>query len=52
MVETLKTILETNIPEFPKQVSLNLPKIQLPKLQKTGPGVIQPTIQLPKLKKL
>ena len=52
MVETLKTILETNIPEFPKQVSLNLPKIQLPKLQKVAPEVIQPTIQLPKLKKL
>jgi len=34
MVETLKTILETTIPEFPKQVELTLPKLQLPKLKK------------------
>ena len=62
MVETLKNILDTNIPEFPKQMSLSLPKlkkvgstgsdkIKLPKLKKVGSG--QPgKIKLPKLKKL
>lgn len=34
MVETLKNILDTYIPEFPKQVELTLPKLQLPKLKK------------------
>lgn len=34
MVETLKSILETNIPELPKQVELTLPKLELPKLKK------------------
>ena len=37
MRDLVKTILETNIPEFPKQVQLKLPqlkKIELPKLQK------------------
>lgn len=34
MVETLKNILDTNIPEFPKQMELTLPKLELPKLQK------------------
>lgn len=37
MRDLVKTILETNIPEFPKQVQLVLPKlnkIELPKLQK------------------
>ena len=34
MVETLKTIVDTSIPEFPKQVELTLPKLQLPKLKK------------------
>lgn len=33
MVETLKTLLDTNIPEFPKQVELSLPKLDLPKLK-------------------
>ena len=47
MVTKLDKILIENIPEFPKQVSLNLPKIQLPRLQKT-----EPKLQLPKLNKL
>ena len=34
MLETLKTILDTNIPEFPKQVELSLPTSSLPKLKK------------------
>lgn len=37
MRDLIKTMLETNIPEFPKQVQLKLPqlkKIELPKLQK------------------
>ena len=52
MVETLKNILETNIPEFPKQVQLSLPKLNLPKLKKVGQETTEPKIQLPKLKKL
>lgn len=52
MVETLKNILETNIPEFPKQVELSLPKLNLPKLKKVGEKPEPPKIQLPKLKKL
>ena len=47
MVETLKTLLDTNIPEFPKQVQLSLPK-----LKKIGEKTETPKIQLPKLKKL
>lgn len=34
MVETLKSILDSNIPDFPKQVELTLPKLTLPKLKK------------------
>lgn len=34
MTELLGTILDSNIPEFPKQVQLNLPKLELPKLKK------------------
>lgn len=34
MVETVKTILDTNVPEFAQQVELTLPKLQLPKLNK------------------
>ena len=52
MVETLKNILDTNIPEFPKQVELSLPKLNLPKLKKVGEKTEAPKIQLPKLKKL
>jgi glycosyltransferase involved in cell wall biosynthesis len=34
MVEKLETILTTKIPEFPKEVQLQLPKLKLPKLEK------------------
>ena len=34
MVEKLHEILDKNLPEFPKQISLNLPKLNLPKLEK------------------
>lgn len=34
MVETLDNILTQNLPEFPKQVQLTLPKLELPKLKK------------------
>ena len=34
MAELVKDILDKNIPEFPKQVELTLPKLELPKLQK------------------
>jgi len=32
MVEVLGNLLDKNVPEFPKQVELNLPKLELPKL--------------------
>lgn len=34
MAETLKDLLGTSVPEFPKQIELTLPKLQLPKLKK------------------
>jgi hypothetical protein len=34
MKELVGSILDKNIPEFPKQVELKLPKLQLPKLKK------------------
>ena len=34
MKELVKNSLEKNVPEFPKQVELSLPKLQLPKLNK------------------
>ena len=34
MAEKLNSILSQRLPEFPKQVKLELPKLQLPKLQK------------------
>ena len=34
MAELVEKILDNNIPEFPKQIELKLPKLQLPKLQK------------------
>ena len=34
MVSNLHKLLDDNIPELPKQISLNLPKLNLPKLQK------------------
>lgn len=34
MVDKLNEILDKNIPEFPKQIELTLPKLNLPKLEK------------------
>jgi hypothetical protein len=34
MVEKLDSIFTNRIPEFPKEVKLELPKLQLPKLEK------------------
>ena len=47
MTTLLKQILKENIPEFPKQVSLTLPK-----LNKVEKGDTSPKINLPKLKLL
>ena len=47
MTNLLKQILKENIPEFPKQVSLTLPK-----LNKVEEGDTSPKINLPKLKLL
>ena len=51
MKEKLNEILDTKIPEFPKQVQLQLPKLNLPKLNKVQPSK-QPKLELPKLKKI
>lgn len=34
MTEKLNTILTNNLPEFPKEIKLTLPKLELPKLEK------------------
>ena len=34
MTELLTKILDENVPEFPKEIKLTLPKLQLPKLEK------------------
>ena len=34
MVHKLDDILKENLPEFPEQVELTLPKLELPKLEK------------------
>lgn len=52
MVETLDNLLTQNVPTIPQQVSLNLPKLTLPKLTKVGDQPKVPTIQLSKLKKV
>ena len=55
MVETLDSILSQSIPEFPKQVQLNMPSLNLPKLKKVGDNsqeLKMPELKLPKLKKL
>ena len=49
MVERLDEILTARLPEFPKEVALNLPGLNLPKLQKVGDA---PKINLPKLQKI
>ena len=51
MVETLKNILDTNVPNIPQQTNLSLPKLNLPKLKKVGSNEPK-KIKLPKLKKL
>jgi len=51
MKEKLDEILGAKIPEFPKQVPLQLPKIGLPKLKKLG-GEKKKAPTLPKLQKL
>ena len=51
MVETLKKILDTNVPNIPQQMNLSLPKLNLPKLKKVGDDKPK-KIKLPKLKKL
>tara|TARA_R110002020_G_scaffold86597_1_gene213865 strand:+ start:1463 stop:2848 length:1386 start_codon:yes stop_codon:yes gene_type:complete len=47
MKEKIDKILSNKVPEFPKHVSLNLPK-----LKKLGENKSSPTIKLPKLKKI
>ena len=50
MQELLESILDKNIPEFPKEV-----KLQLPKLKKVGQTQSEPELpklKLPKLKKV
>jgi len=49
MKEKLNSIFDENIPDFPKQIPL-----QLPKLKKIGEDAINtpPKLQLPKLKKV
>ena len=51
MVETLDNLLTQYVPDFPKQVELSLPKLDLPKLKKVGEDS-SPKITLPKLQKL
>ena len=49
MAEKLDSYLTKYVPEFPKQINLDLPKLNLPKLKKAES---KPEIKLPKLKKL
>tara|TARA_B110000977_G_scaffold197328_1_gene279580 strand:- start:805 stop:2154 length:1350 start_codon:yes stop_codon:yes gene_type:complete len=52
MVESLKAIVDNNIPEIAKQVPITLPKLNLPKLKKlSGKGEPQ-KITLPKLNRI
>ena len=50
MTEKLGTILNSRIPEFPKQVALQLPKLK--KVSDATPTPETPKITLPKLKKI
>ena len=52
MVDKLESILDSNIPEFPKQMELTLPKLNLPQLQKAEGAKELPKLKLPQLKKL
>ena len=49
MGDLLGEILSSKLPAFPKQVPLNLPTLNLPKLKKVD---TKPELKLPKLKKL
>ena len=49
MVERLDEILSANVPTFAEEVALNLPSLNLPKLQKVGEA---PKLNLPKLQKI
>jgi len=49
MAEKLNNVLNSNLPNFPKQVELNMPTLNLPKLNKVESA---PELKLPKLKKL
>ena len=51
MLETLDNLLSQYVPDFPKQIELSLPKLDLPKLQRIG-GEDKKEITLPKLEKL
>jgi len=54
MQERIDEVLNNYIPNFPKQVELNLPKLNLPKLEKVvednKPNL--PKLKLPKLEKI
>jgi len=64
MKNLLNKILDKNIPEFPKEVGLKLPKLKkvggtnelpklkLPKLKKVGGTNESPKLKLPKLNKV
>ena len=49
MGDLLGEILSSKLPALPKQVPLNLPTLNLPKLKKVD---TKPELKLPKLKKL
>ena len=49
MVELLDNLLDKYLPEFPKQVALTLPNLNLPKLESVQ---APPALNLPKLEKL
>ena len=51
MVETLSNYMTQYVPDFPSQIELNLPKLDLPKLEKID-GETKKEITLPKLEKL
>jgi hypothetical protein len=52
MKEKFSKILEENVKTAPKQVPLQLPKLELPKLQKLGEKKEIPKLNLPKLQKI
>ena len=52
MKELLGQILKEKVVESPKQVPLQMPKLELPKLQKVGKSQELPKLNLPKLQKV